>query len=95
MSKLPKNNTQAGKVVDKLDPSVSIGMEAPQFKDFAKTMVDFIAEYMETIRERRVLPEVKPGYLKPLIPDSAPEKAENWQDVMADIERVIMPAMTH
>nr|CAA69668.1 Dopa decarboxylase [Ceratitis capitata] len=43
----------------------------------------------------RVLPEVKPGYLKPLIPDAAPEKPEKWQDVMQDIERVIMPGVTH
>lgn len=44
---------------------------------------------------RRVLPTVKPGYLKPLIPEEAPEKPEQWQDVMADIERVIMPGVTH
>jgi hypothetical protein len=35
----------------------------------------------------RVLPTVTPGYLKPLIPESAPEKPDNWTDVMADIER--------
>lgn len=44
---------------------------------------------------RRVLPKVQPGYLAPLIPDSAPTKPESWQDVMADIERVIMPGVTH
>lgn len=44
---------------------------------------------------RRVLPEVQPGYLQPLIPDTAPVKPESWQDVMADIERVIMPGVTH
>lgn len=38
---------------------------------------------------------MQPGYLAPLIPDSAPVKPENWQDVMADIERVIMPGVTH
>ncbi|KAH8255584.1 hypothetical protein KR038_006804 [Drosophila bunnanda] len=95
MSELPNNSTKSNNVKDVLDPSVAIGMQAPEFKEFAKTMVDFIAEYMENIRERRVLPEVKPGYLKPLIPDAAPEKAEKWQDVMKDIERVIMPGMTH
>ncbi|KAI8042124.1 aromatic-L-amino-acid decarboxylase isoform X1 [Drosophila gunungcola] len=105
MSHLPDNSTKLLKqangngktnnLEDKLDPKVSIDMEAPEFKDFAKTMVDFIAEYLENIRERRVLPEVKPGYLKPLIPDEAPEKPENWQDVMQDIERVIMPGVTH
>lgn len=44
---------------------------------------------------RRVLPTVQPGYLRPLIPDAAPTQPENWQDVMADIERVIMPGITH
>lgn len=44
---------------------------------------------------RRVLPNVQPGYLAPLIPDTAPIKPESWQDVMADIERVIMPGVTH
>ena len=44
---------------------------------------------------RRVLPEVTPGYLRPLIPENAPEKPDNWTDVMADIERVIMPGVTH
>lgn len=29
-----------------------LDMEAPEFKDFAKSMVDYIAEYLETIRER-------------------------------------------
>lgn len=29
-----------------------IDMEAPEFKDFAKEMVDYIANYLENIRER-------------------------------------------
>jgi aromatic-L-amino-acid/L-tryptophan decarboxylase len=41
------------------------------------------------------LPTVTPGYLRPLIPENAPEKPDNWTEVMADIERVIMPGVTH
>ncbi|XP_055711328.1 aromatic-L-amino-acid decarboxylase isoform X2 [Phlebotomus papatasi] len=70
-------------------------MEAPEFKEFAKEMVDYIANYLENIRERRVLPTVQPGYLRPLIPGEAPQKPESWQDVMADVERVVMPGVTH
>lgn len=29
-----------------------IDMEAPEFRDFAKSMVDYIAEYLENIRDR-------------------------------------------
>lgn len=43
---------------------------------------------------RRVLPDVEPGYLRPLIPSEAPQTPDSWQDVMADIERVIMPGVS-
>lgn len=44
---------------------------------------------------RQVVPSVKPGYLRPLIPEQAPEKPEPWTAVMDDIERVIMSGVTH
>ena len=44
---------------------------------------------------RRVLPTVEPGYMRPLLPDEAPETPDKWQDVMADIEKIIMPGVTH
>lgn len=58
-------------------------------------MVDYVADYLSTIRSRRTLPDVQPGYLKNLIPDHAPIDGEKWDDIMADIERVIMPGITH
>ena len=44
---------------------------------------------------RRVLPTVEPGYIRPLLPEEAPETPDKWQDVMADIEKIIMPGVTH
>lgn len=58
-------------------------------------MIDYIADYLENIRNRRPLSDVKPGYLRPLIPDEAPKKPEDWNTVFKDIERVIMPGVTH
>ncbi len=56
-------------------------------------MVDYISEYLESIRKRRVYPDVKPGYMKHLVPDSAPQNGEEWDVIFADIERVIMPGI--
>lgn len=70
-------------------------MDSDQFRDFGKAMVDYIANYMDTIRDRPVLPSVQPGYLHQMIPKEVPEKSENWQDVLQDVERVIMPGVTH
>ena len=39
--------------------------------------------------------EVEPGYLAELLPSAAPQQGEEWKAVMEDIERVIMPGVTH
>ena len=70
-------------------------MNSNDFRNNAKEMIDYVADYLNNIEERPVLPKVKPGYLKTLIPDHAPENGEEWSDVLKDIERVIMPGVTH
>jgi hypothetical protein len=62
--------------------------------DFAKTMIDFVADYTDTLRNRNVLPNVKPGYLSKLLPEEAPQKAEKWQEVFNDVEQYIMPGVS-
>lgn len=58
-------------------------------------MVDYIADYLENIRDRRVFPDVKPGYMRTLLPESAPVDGEEWENIFKDIETVIMPGVTH
>ncbi|KAB0797411.1 hypothetical protein PPYR_08405 [Photinus pyralis] len=70
-------------------------MDSDQFREFGKAMVDYIADYLDNIRNRKVLPSVNPGYLQPTIPQEAPQTGENWKSIMEDIERVIMPGVTH
>ncbi|KAL0268988.1 UNVERIFIED_CONTAM: hypothetical protein PYX00_010743 [Menopon gallinae] len=70
-------------------------MDFEEYRRRGKEMVDYIAEYLENIRERRVYPDVKPGFLRSAIPDSAPVDGEDWDVIMNDVERVIMPGVTH
>uniref|UniRef100_A0A6Q2X5Z9 Histidine decarboxylase n=1 Tax=Esox lucius TaxID=8010 RepID=A0A6Q2X5Z9_ESOLU len=62
-----------------------------------KEMVDYITRYLTTIRERKVIPspEVKPGYMRELLPDSAPAESEDWDRIFTDIEKIIMPGVVH
>jgi len=69
-------------------------MNAEEFRKCGKEMIDFVADYLENIRDRRPLSNVKPGYLRQLIPDEAPKDPEPWNDVFRDIERVIMPGVS-
>uniref|UniRef100_A0A673XTT6 Aromatic-L-amino-acid decarboxylase n=1 Tax=Salmo trutta TaxID=8032 RepID=A0A673XTT6_SALTR len=70
-------------------------MDAAEFRRRGKEMVDLIADYLENIEQRPVYPDVEPGYLRSLIPEEAPEEPETYEDVVKDIERVIMPGVTH
>lgn len=70
-------------------------MDFNEYRQRGKEMVDYIADYLQNIRERRVLPDVKPGYMANLLPDSAPLEGEPWQAIIDDVERVIMPGITH
>ncbi|KAI8785887.1 histidine decarboxylase [Biomphalaria glabrata] len=71
------------------------GMTIEEYRKRAKETVDYIVDYLHNIRQRRVFPDVKPGYMQALVPDSAPEQPDTWEDIFADVERVIMPGITH
>ena len=65
------------------------------FRKHGRDMIDYVAGYLDNIEERPPLAQVTPGYLRQLIPDEAPQKPDKWEDVMADLERVIMPGVGH
>ncbi|XP_004931016.1 3,4-dihydroxyphenylacetaldehyde synthase [Bombyx mori] len=70
-------------------------MDANQFREFGRAVIDMLASYAENIRDYDVLPSVEPGYLLRALPESAPEQPEDWKDIMKDFNQSIMPGVTH
>eukprot|EP00118_Oscarella_pearsei_P015904 m.147712 g.147712 ORF g.147712 m.147712 type:complete len:486 (+) comp38470_c0_seq2:81-1538(+) len=70
-------------------------MDVEEFRRRGKELVDAIADYHATIRDRRPLPDVEPGYLGKLLPNEAPHEPEQWEDVVKDVESTILRGMTH
>uniref|UniRef100_A0A8C2XHF5 Aromatic-L-amino-acid decarboxylase n=1 Tax=Cyclopterus lumpus TaxID=8103 RepID=A0A8C2XHF5_CYCLU len=66
-------------------------MDAAEFRRRGREMVDYVADYLENIEERPVSSDVEPGYLRSLIPTEAPLEPDNYDDIIKDVERVIMP----
>lgn len=69
-------------------------MDAVEFRRRGKEMVDYIADYLENIEQRPVYPDVEPGYLRGLIPAEAPVEPDDYDDIIKDVERVIMPGVS-
>ena len=80
-----------------LDPRTlpPLGMNGEQFVKAANASAQEIEKYYSDISSRNVLPSISPGYLRKLLPTSAPEQGETWEDIQSDIERTIMPGVTH
>jgi len=57
--------------------------------------VDWIGSYLETIRERPVMPRVAPGEIRGLLPAVPPEQGEGLDVIFGDFERLILPGITH
>uniref|UniRef100_A0A8D1NGM5 Aromatic-L-amino-acid decarboxylase n=1 Tax=Sus scrofa TaxID=9823 RepID=A0A8D1NGM5_PIG len=66
-------------------------MNASDFRRRGKEMVDYMADYLEGIEGRQVYPDVQPGYLRPLIPATAPQEPDTFEDILQDVEKIIMP----
>ena len=70
-------------------------MNTNDFRKHAHEMVDWIADYMETLEDRPVRAQVKPGDIKNALPASPPMNGEPFADMMQDVENIIMPGITH
>ncbi|CAH8494681.1 unnamed protein product [Schistosoma intercalatum] len=66
-----------------------------EFRQYGTKMIQYVADYLETIDKRKVFPKIHPGYLAKLIPNEAPNESESWEDIMKDVEKLIMPGVTH
>ena len=66
-----------------------------EFRQAAHQAVDWIAGYLANPRQYPVLAKIKPGELIDQLPRSAPERGEPFEAILADFEKVILPAVTH
>ncbi|MEN8239423.1 MAG: pyridoxal-dependent decarboxylase [Actinomycetota bacterium] len=70
-------------------------MTPDEFREHGYAVVDWLATYRETVEGYPVLPEVGPGDIAALMPETAPENPEPFSDLLADLDRVVMPGITH
>jgi aromatic-L-amino-acid decarboxylase len=70
-------------------------MSPEEFRRFGHEIVDWIANYFEHIEELPVLAQIEPGDLKAQLPASPPPKSESMEAILADVDRLIVPALTH
>ena len=65
------------------------------FRDDGALALEWVAAYLDRVRELPVLSQVEPGEIRAALPPSAPEEPEPFSAVLRDLDAVLMPGMTH
>ena len=70
-------------------------MDPNDFRRLGHELVDWIAEYREHIEEYPVMSPAQPGEVAAQLPAKPPLRGDDLDGVVADLERVVMPGITH
>jgi aromatic-L-amino-acid/L-tryptophan decarboxylase len=70
-------------------------MSKEDFRHLGHDLIDWIADYFDHIDQQPVLAAIEPGDLKAKLPSAPPAKGEPMEKIIEDVDRLIVPALTH
>ncbi len=73
----------------------SFHMTPEEFRRHGREVVDWVADYMERVGDLPIKSSVAPGEIQALLPDAAPEDPEDFDALLADLDDVVLPGITH
>jgi aromatic-L-amino-acid decarboxylase len=70
-------------------------MSPAEFRRAGTAVLDWICRYLESLESYPVAAQVEPGEIRDRLPPGPPEKGEAFEDILRDLDRVILPGITH
>jgi aromatic-L-amino-acid decarboxylase len=70
-------------------------MTPEEFRAAGHRVIDWIADYRAGIEARPVMARAEPGAIKQRLPDAPPETGEAIDAILADLDRVVAPGLSH
>jgi aromatic-L-amino-acid decarboxylase len=73
----------------------SYHMTTEEFRRHGRAVVDWVADYYDRIESLPVLSPAKPGEIRAALPPQPPQTGESFEAMLRDVERVLLPGITH
>lgn len=70
-------------------------MAPEEFRRWGHAVIDWVADYQSRVESLPVLSRAKPGELRANLPASPPLQGECFDAILADVDRLILPGITH
>ena len=76
-------------------PEKNFHLSPEDFRRRGHEVIDWIADYYARIESFPVLSPVRPGQIRASLPSSAPRIGESFDAILSDVEKLILPGITH
>ena len=70
-------------------------MSPEEFRRWGHAVVDWVAEYQKRVESLPVLSQVQPGEIRARLPQAPPQQGEPFAAILDDLDRCILPGLTH
>jgi aromatic-L-amino-acid decarboxylase len=70
-------------------------MTPEEFRKYGHELIDWIADYRAGIAARPVMARTAPGEIRAQLPAAPPENPEKFEAIFADLDRIVMPGLSH
>jgi aromatic-L-amino-acid decarboxylase len=77
------------------DSERSYNMTPDEFRRHGRAVVDWVANYMETVESFPVMSRVAPGQIRASLPPDPPVQGESFETILKDMRDKILPGVTH
>ena len=64
-------------------------------RDDGALALEWVASYLERVREQPVLSRVEPGAIRAALPPAPPEEGEPFSALLDDLDEILLPGLTH
>jgi aromatic-L-amino-acid/L-tryptophan decarboxylase len=70
-------------------------MTPEEFRAIGHELIDWVADYRARLAELPVMAQTAPGAVKAQLPAAPPEQPEEFAGIFRDLERLILPGLSH
>jgi aromatic-L-amino-acid decarboxylase len=70
-------------------------METQDFRRYGHQLVEWMADYFETVAQLPITPPVEPGDILQQLPAFPPSHGEPFEQIFSDFQSIVLPGMTH
>src|SRR5258708_4123520 len=70
-------------------------MTLEEFRHWGHAIVDWLTDYQKRVESLPVLAQVQPGQIRACGPAAPPLKGEAFEQILTDVDRLLLPGITH